>query len=578
MDRSQPDSSLLLAKPTNRVAHTGGERITPGSPEAAELRAWVVRLSKMTDAEVAAASRESGEVRFTAVPGPVLRRLTNAQYNNTVRDLLNELSQPASQFPPEDFVNGFSNQYQVQSLSPMLYEAYSAAAEKLARNVFKRGDPIPGLGCSPSPACRKQFVKTFGLRAFRRPLTPEEQKRYEALFAANQEFSRGAQAVVEAMLQSPNFLFRLDETPETALKPYAAASRLAYTLWNTTPDAALLESAARGDLSTPAGFAREAKRLLKHAKAREALDDFVSQWLRFDRVIATGRDRRTYPKFNREMAIAMTEEARRFVGDLVWSNANFMQLYTAEYGFVNNTLASLYGVPAPAQEFEKAPFPRESERAGLLGQALFLTLTSKPSDTSPTSRGLFVREQFLCQHVADPPPGVSTNLAPISESKPQTNRERLAMHTTDQSCAGCHKLIDPIGLGLEKFDAIGARREKAKLVFYPLDRKSKEPPRTVELDLDTTGAVAGIPGSNFTSPRELGAVLAQSPQCQECVVKQYFRYAAGRMETAADRPMIHRVYEQFRDAGFRFQDMMVALLAAREFPAAGGGNHVSDSQ
>ncbi|MBL8229167.1 MAG: DUF1585 domain-containing protein, partial [Bryobacterales bacterium] len=163
----------------------------------------------------------------------------------------------------------------------------------------------------------------------------------------------------------------------------------------------------------------------------------------------------------------------------------------------------------------------------------------------------------------------------ISETKPQTNRERLAMHAADPSCAGCHKLIDPIGLGFEKFDAIGARREKAKLVFYPLDRKSKEPPRTVELDLDTTGAVAGIPDSNFTSPRELGAVLARSPQCQECVVKQYFRYASGRMETAADRPMIHRIYEEFRNSKFRFQDMMVALLSAREFPAARRSEHAS---
>ncbi|MBL8234579.1 MAG: DUF1592 domain-containing protein, partial [Bryobacterales bacterium] len=434
VNRANPTQSPLLRKPSNQVPHTGGERIQPGGPDAALLRAWVDRLAAMSPAELSATAPRDER---PSAAGPVLRRLTNAQYNNTVRDLLNELSQPASQFPPEDFVNGYSNQFQAQSLSPMLYEAYSAAAEKLARNVFKRGDTVPGLGCAPSPACRKQFVQTFGLRAFRRPLTPAEQTRYEALFAASREFERGAQAVIEAMLQSPNFLFRLDETPDPALKPYAAASRLAYTLWNTAPDEALLKSAARGDLSNAQGFARQARRLLQDPKAKEALDDFVSQWLRFDRVIATGRDRRTYPKFNRELAVAMTEEARRFISNLVWSDANFMDLFTAEYGYVNQSLATLYGVPSPADDYARVPFPRESERAGLLGQALFLTLTSKPSDTSPTSRGIFVREQFLCQHVAEPPPGVSTNLAPISETKPQTNRERLAMHAADPSCAGC---------------------------------------------------------------------------------------------------------------------------------------------
>ncbi len=564
VDRARPHESALLRKPTNRVAHTGGERIKRDSAEEAALRTWVDRLAAMTDGEAAKARSYRDDVpRRTA--GPVLRRLTHSQYSNTVRDLLGEQSQPANQFPPEDFVNGFKNQYQAQSLSPMLFESYSAAAEKLARNVFKRGDGMDLVGCKPSVECRSQFVRTFGLKAFRRPLDAKEQKRYEALFTSQADFARDAQAVIEAVLQSPHFLFRLDETSDAALKPYAAASRLSYSLWNTMPDEGLLQSAAKGELRSRDGFARVARRMLEDPRASEALDDFVAQWLRFDRVIATARDRRTYPKFNRETAVAMTEEARRFVADLVWSDGNFMEIYTAGHGYLNAELANVYGLPAPAKEFDRVAFAPESERAGLLGQALFLTLTSKPSDTSPTSRGLFVREQLLCQHIANPPPGVSANLAPVSETKPQTNRERLAMHASDASCASCHALLDPIGFGLEKFDAIGARRDKAKLVFYPLDRKSTEPPKTVELDLDTTGRVAGIENSDFTSPRELGAVLARAPQCQECVVKQYFRYTAGRTETAADRPLIRTVFERFRDSGFRFREMMAALMTAREF-------------
>jgi hypothetical protein len=576
VDKDHPDQSLLLRKPTNRTPHTGGERITPGSAEEAALQAWIDRLTKMSAEEIAKARQYKNDGHGSvAAPGPVLRRLTHSQYNNTVRDLVGELSQPASQFPPEGYVNGFKNQYQAQSLSPIQYEAYSAAAEKLARNAFRRGDEYKLIPCKPSPACRAEFVRSFGLKAFRRPLTAAEQKRYESLFTTGGDFTKGAQAVVEAVLQSPNFLFFLDTTNDPALKPYAAASRLAYSLWNTMPDAALLQSAASGELNTPKGFERAALRLLADPKAKDALEEWVTQWMRFDRVLETGRDRRTYPKFTRETAVAMTGETKHFIADLVWNNRDFMELFTGEYGYVNQELASLYGVKVPEKEFDRVPFAADSERAGLLGQALFLTLTSNPNDTSPTSRGLFIREQFLCQHVADPPPGVSTTLPPLSETKPQTNRQRLAMHAADKTCAGCHSLMDPIGFGLEKFDAIGGRREKAELVFYPLDRKSKEPPKKVQLDLDTTGFVAGIADSNFTSPRELGKLLARTPQCQECVVKQYFRYVSGRSETAADRPLIRHVAESFRSSQFKFQQMIISLMVAREFPQVTGVRDVS---
>src|SRR5262249_47260012 len=153
-------------------------------------------------------------------------------------------------------------------------------------------------------------------------------------------------------------------------------------------------------------------------KAHQALDDFVSQWLRFDRILTASKDRRKYPLFQSETAVAMTDEARTFVSDLVWNDRNFMDLFTARYGYVSAELAPIYKEPAPAKEFEKLAFPPESERAGLLGQTLFLAMTAKPEDSSPTARGLFVREQFLCQHVPDPPPGVNTNLPPVTEAKP----------------------------------------------------------------------------------------------------------------------------------------------------------------
>jgi hypothetical protein len=582
-DRESPEASLLFKKPTNRMSHTGGERIQAGSAEEAVLIAWIRTLATLSSDEIAKAQQYGKEEAAGAGyqrTSVVLRRLTNSQYNNTVRDLLGDLTSPASQFPPEDYVNGFKNQYQAQNMSPLLVDAYSTAAEKLARNAFRSADRHGLIPCKPSAACEVEFVREFGLKAFRRPLGPEEQQRYAALFAKQTDFLKGAQLVVEAMLQSPNFLFRLEETSNPQWKPYATASRLSYALWDTMPDAALLESAARGELSTPQGVEKSARRMLDDARARQALDEFVSQWLRFDRVLNASKDRRRFPKFNRETAVSMTEEARQLVSYLVWEDRNFMELFTADYAFVNADLAEIYGIPAPAREFDRVHFPPESERAGVLGESLFLTLTAKPEETSPTARGLFVREQFLCQHVADPPPGVNTNLPPVTEAKPETNRDRMSAHVSNPTCAGCHNLIDPIGYGFEKFDAIGARSDTLKLLFFPDPHgpHKREGPKKLELPLDTAGFLAGIPDAKFSSPRELGALLARTPQCGECMVKQYFRYSAGRLETPADRPLIRQVYEDFRNSQFRFKELMISLVRSREFPSGTEDVHVAQKR
>ncbi len=570
VDRQHPEKSPLLLKPTARVAHTGGERIAKGSPEEVSLREWVNALASMPVSELAAGLHYKQEeaAGHGIVPGVVLRRLTHSQYNRTIRDLLRDTSNPASQFPPEDYVNGFKNQYQALSISPLLAEAYGSAAERLAANAFRRGDSKGVIPCQPrgedDPVCATKFITTFGRSAFRRPLETSEVARYRTIFRAESAFLKGAQAVIEAMLQSPNFLFRLEETPNPKWRPYAAASRLSYFIWDSMPDAALLESAATGELDSPEGIRRAARRMLDNPKARDGVDEFVSQWLRFDRVMTASRERRFYPLFSRELASSMTEETRRFVGDLVWNDRNFMDAFTANYSFINSDLAAVYKVTPPARDFDRVEFPPESERAGLLGQTLFLTLTSKPDETAPTGRGLFVREQFLCQQVPPPPPGVDTNLPPIEEAKPVTNRERLAGHASNKTCAGCHSLIDPIGFGLEKFDAIGMRREQHKLLFYPAlhgvaARRAK--PKEILLDIDTTGFLAGVRDSQFNSPRQLGALLAKTPECQECLVKQVFRYMSGRQDTPADRPLLAAALGDFRNSQFRFKELMISLVS-----------------
>ncbi len=551
IDTAKPENSLLRRKPTGRTPHAGGARIAPNSTADAALEAWIGRLLKLSPEERTEAAlyrqREASGLGY-ARTRIFLRRLTHHEYNNIVRDLLGDTSQPSNQFPPEDFVNGFKTQFQGQSVSPLLMEAYSQAAEKIARNAARRG-ALPAKADS-------SFLKSFGLRAFRRPLQPAESTRYEALLKQG-----GPGLVVEAMLQSPSFLFRLEDTDNPNLRPYAAASRLAFTLWASMPDDALLAAAASGELNQPAGLEKHARRLLADERTKENLDEFTAQWLRFDRVLGTSKSRRLYPKFNREAAVAMTEEARRFVRDLAWGDRNFMDLFTDPHGYLTADLAAIYDLPAPAREYDRVPFTANSERAGLLGQAFFLASTAKPDDTSPTARGLFVREQLLCQHVPPPPAGVDTNLPVLSEDRPLTNKERLSVHLSSPACASCHTLIDPIGFGFEKFDAIGGRREAARLVFA--ERKAKEGPRTVELPLDTAGYLAGIQNASFTNPRELGTILARTPACQECIVKQLFRFATGRLEGPADRPVITALTNHFRDSQFRFKELMLKLAIQR---------------
>lgn len=578
VNREKPDESLLLTKPTTRVPHAGGKRILPGSPQEAALRGWVEYLAKSTDVP------KPVEVAETHEPvGPVLRRLTHAQYNNTVRDLLGDDSRIADSFPPEDFVGGFRNQYQAQNTSPLLAEAYTVAAEKLAKKAFAGSDLSRVIPCKPAGAsdasCRAAFIRSFGKKAFRRPLTDLEFDRYTQLFQGAVKragsFGKGAQIVVEAMLQSPNFLLRTEDGLQREWRPYETASRLSYFLWNTMPDEALLKAAEAGELNTAAGVDRATRRMLKDPRAKSSMDEFLSEWLRFDRLLSTVKDRRTFPQFTPEVAISMAEETRRLFSDLVWNNRNFMELYSADHSFISSDLASLYGLKAPAQEYGKVQFPAGSGRSGVLGQGTFLAVTSNPVEASPTARGLFVREQFLCQEVPQPPPGVSTNLPALSKNKPQTTRDRLAMHLNNETCSSCHSLIDPIGFGFERFDAVGQFREKQVLRFRTRGEKEKVP--DVELDLNTEGFVAGIPNSAFSSPSELGKILAASTQCQECVVKQLFRYAAGRHETAADRVVIRKSYDDFRESGFLFQDLIVSLSRWMIFPPGGISTDVSRS-
>ncbi len=580
VDRNTPEQSLLFRKPTNRLEHTGGERIRQGSDEERTLRGWIDYLTRLPGERIDAAQQERDQLVGKPIEDVQIRRLTHEQYNNTVRDLLGDETRPANAFPKEDFVHGFTNQAEGQNIAPLLAEAYNQAAETIARIAFQTGDYRGLVPCRPASAddaaCRGRFIGTFGRKAFRRSLTNNEFARYEGLFGREAErandFLAGAQIIVETMLQSPKFLFYARPSFGKA-DPYQTAARLSYFLWNTMPDDALLNAAEAGELDTPEGIEQVVRRMLRDPRAREAMHGFLAQWMRFDRIESAVRDRRIYPEFSAELVDSMLEETRRLFDDVAWADHNFMDIFRANYGFLSTSLAQLYGLPAPTGEFERAAFPAESERAGLLGQATFLTVTSKPADTSPTERGKFVREHFLCQVIPPPPPGIDSTLPPLTDDKPMAARERLQVHLSNEACVGCHRLIDPIGFGFERFDAIGRFRETEKVTIFPTQdeqrRKVKTKPTEYSLPIDAAGYVQGLDGAEFSSPRELGRILADDPTCQRCVVKQLFRYALGRpeaeAEAEADRPSIDRAVERFEASRFRFEELIISIATSESF-------------
>jgi Protein of unknown function (DUF1592)/Protein of unknown function (DUF1588)/Protein of unknown function (DUF1587)/Protein of unknown function (DUF1595)/Protein of unknown function (DUF1585) len=573
VDRTDPSRSLLINKPTNRERHTGGVRIQPGSFEEKALAEWVQHLAVLPDTAVAAARERLAASTSTSTQNQLLRRLTHSQYNNTVRDLLGDYSRPADRFPPEDFVNGFKNQLRTQGMPPLLAEAYGAAAEKLALNAFRAGDVNGLVACKPASArdvkCRDQFVQGFGLRAFRRPLNDVEARRYATLFSAQAaksgQFLDGARIVVEAMLQSPKFLFHAESGAAGRFRDYEVASRLSYFLWDTMPDRRLLEAAATGELRTSEGIERIARGMLDQPPARQAVDEFFAQWLRFDRVLGSVKDRRRYPEFTPELAAMMVQETRMLLDNLVWNDGSFMEAFTADYSFLNTDLAGLYGVPAPAGEFELVKFPADSRRSGLLGQASFLASNAGPVETSPTARGIFIREQLMCQHVPNPPPGVNTQVPEPTADRPLARRQRMQAHVDNPTCASCHRLMDPIGFGLENYDAVGRWRDKEAIEFEVAGARGRAATKTIELPIDGKGEIAGLTNSAFSEPRAIGRLLADSRGCQECVVRQLFRYAFGRVETAADRETIRNSFAAFRESRFRFKELLIALVRAPQF-------------
>ncbi len=509
-------------------------------------------------------------------PGPApLRRLTRVEYDNTVFQLLGDNTRPARAFPPDEEAGGFDNQAAALSVSPVLAEGHLTAAEELAARYVERRMPEFG-GCAGSAdaidrnACAadaRAFIQSFGLRAFRRPLTADEVRLHERLFAEGvtlgdgpYDAAAGFTLVIEAMLQSPHFLYRVEfgdgvevEDGVVGLTAYEMASRLSYLLWNTMPDQVLLDAAAAGALTDPSEIERQAARLAVAPRARAAVRDFHRQWLGLDEIghiASLGKDTRVYPEYDEAVLPLLQEEAEAFIEHVVFDGAGTMEaLFTAPYSMMNADLAAFYGLDQsglPAREFGPVELD-ESRYAGFLTQAGLLAHHAKPDGSSPVHRGLFVRERLLCQ-IPPPPPDIVPEAPLVDDTL--TTRQQYAQHEADPLCAGCHRLMDDIGFGFEQFDGLGRYRETQN--GQPIDATGVFN-ETIDIDGPFDGVV------------EMAHRLAESEQVRDCVVRQWFRYGHGRAETSADTCTMDTLSADFEASGRDIQSLLIALTRTDAF-------------
>ena len=488
-----------------------------------------------------------------------LRRLSNAEYRNTLRDLLVDVSGigPAVASASQDFVEeaeslGFRNNVDFLAVSPLIAQGYMDSAESLAKVVARTPKVV---NCpTATAACAKQFVESFGKRAFRRPLLPDEVERYTALYdkaaAKGYDFETGIEWIVFSMLQSTQFLYRVElgAAKDRNFSPsqYEIANRLSYLIWQSMPDQGLFDAADKGELADKKQIEAQARRLLKDPKASRLLEYF-DQWLDTDRLSLLDRDANVYPGMPANLPELLQNETHAFVSYLLQSpTGSLSELLSAPYTFVNGDLAKHYGVTGPTgAAYERVMMPG---RSGILTQGMLLS-HDKPTRTSIVRRGLKVRLDLLCDRVPAPPNNVQLNLEALGDGL--TQRERLEKHRTEPSCAGCHTLMDPLGVVFEGFDAVGRARTQDES-GNAVDTSSAI---TATRDLD--GPVADAAA--------LGQALADSQQVRDCYVMQSFRFFYGRDYSTADQCSMAQLLIAFRDSKQSISELIVALTQTDQF-------------
>ncbi|HXJ21333.1 MAG TPA: DUF1592 domain-containing protein [Polyangia bacterium] len=484
-------------------------------------------------------------------PGPApLRRITRFEYGHALADLTGVDPSIAQNLPPDEETMDFDDIATVYSVSSLHAERYLEAAEQAAAALVANAPLLAAFGsCDPTAGdagCVAAFTGAFGRRAWRRALTGDEQQAMLQLYAATAAPgpADGVQGVVAAMLQAPQFLYR----PEPALDGYALATRLAFMLTAAPPDETLLQAAERGDLATESGLLAQTDRLLAAGRAADLFVHFASEWWEVEGIDTIDKNRSLLRNWTDDTPAALATETSMFLADAWNSGPTLASLLTAPVTFADASLASYYGLPAPAGTGYQRIALDPTRAAGMLTQGAFLAVHAKADQTSPVLRGKFVRAQLFC-HPPPPPPPTVVVAPPVVDPRLPT-RQRFAQHTADPFCASCHEYMDPIGFAFEHMDATGVWRDTD--ADQPVDATGSLTDTDVDGDLD------GIPS--------LATKLAGSAQVASCAATQWFRYAFGRSEqTGGDLCTIAALAATLSAPGGDFKQMVRQTVRMAEF-------------
>ena len=492
------------------------------------------------------------------------RRLSNAELDLTLADLVGDTTHPGRTLEAENQVLGFDNQVQSVVVNANVVERLTLATEGVAQRAAAN---LPGLlGCDATTQgepCVRSFLVRFGRRAFRRPLSAGEVDAYLAFFRAQrQQFELGlsVQSLLTALLLSPDFLFRIDApTPaavafgDGAFDPYVYAARLSFLLWGTGPDDALLDDAARGTLAAPAGASAAFRRLLADDRAKAGLDNFHRQWLQLAQS-APAKDPLLTPRFA-ELWPALRDETATFAHQVLARGAGSLTtLRAADCTYAASPLDAFYGLPALGTTATRATWPASAPRSGILTQAAVLASNSGTAQTNIPRRGRFVLERLLCSTLG-PPPNDAPPLPPSNGTgAPQTYRQRLVTHTAAPQCSGCHRVLNPLAFAFEGLGPTGAARTEDQ-----------------GLPVDSTGTVVlGGAAVTYAGPKDFTRALAAAPEVRRCVGTQWFRYALGRDVTGGDLAWLAPLQADLATRG-DLRGFLEALTAAPFFRAVPKG-------
>ena len=500
-----------------------------------------------------------------------LRRLTTEQFARSIHDVLGAHITVPSRIDPDDRRAGLlAVGASFASVTPSGLEKYEAAAIAVAEQALDpthRDDLVqcqPASVTSSDEGCARAFVERVGRRLFRRSLTEEEASARVAIAneAANtlNDFYAGLELALTSVLASPEFLFRVEEAEPDPSNPstmrvtsVSMAPRLSYLLWNTTPDDDLLTAAENGDLVDEAGLAEQVERLLASPKLETGIRSIFSDlydFKQFDDGLVR-KDNALFPVYTQALVEEAKEQTLRTIVAHLRADKDYRDLFTTSESFLTRRLGVAYRVPVTtANGWEPYVFSEDARREGLLSHISFNALYSHPGRSSATLRGKFVREVLLCQDIPTPPANVDFSIVEDTMGELRTARERLEQHVTNDACAGCHTLTDPIGLALESFDAIGMLRDEENGV-----------------PIDTSGELDGV---TYEDAAGMGRALRDHPALGPCLVRSLYRYAVGRDTEAGEQALLTFLNDRFARSEYRVRELMREVVLSDGFRTTSG--------